>query len=75
MCVARLLGQGRIVVSADVVIFRGIPFSLAVSRCGVSIAIVYNRLQSIARNEVWRVNDISDGSSFLAFLIISVVGN
>ena len=36
VCVARLLGQGRIVVSADVVIFRGISFSLAVSRCGVS---------------------------------------
>ena len=39
MCVARLLGQGRIVVSADqsdVVIFRGILFYLAVSRCGVS---------------------------------------
>ena len=33
VCVARLLGQGRIVVSADVVIFRGISFSLAVSRC------------------------------------------
>ena len=36
VCIARFLGQGRIVISADVVIFRGISFSLAVSRCGVS---------------------------------------
>ena len=32
----RLLGQGRIVVSADVVIFSGISFYLALSWCGVS---------------------------------------
>ena len=32
----RLLGQGRIVISADVVIFRGISFSLAVSWRGDS---------------------------------------
>ena len=56
VCVARLLGQGRIVVSADVVIFRGISYSLAVSRCGVStvqnpVAIANRyRLQPIAIN-------------------------
>ena len=49
-----LLGQGRIVVSADVVIFSGISFSLALSWCGVSTVLNpvplanLNRLQPIA---------------------------
>ena len=50
----RLLGQGRIVVSADVVIFSGISFSLALCWCGVSTVLNpvtlanLNRLQPIA---------------------------
>ena len=53
----RLLGQSRIVVSTDVVIFRGISFCLTVSWCGVSTVLNpvplanLNRLQPIARNE------------------------
>ena len=50
----RLLGQGRIVVSADVVIFRDLSFSLALSWCGVSTVLNpvplanLNRFQPIA---------------------------
>ena len=64
----RLLGQGRIVVSADVVIFSGISFSLALSWCGVSTVLNpvplanLNRLQPIARNEFWCVNGIKQQS-------------
>ena len=51
-----LLGQGQIVASADVAIFSGILFSLALSWCGVSTVLNpvplanLNRLQPIATN-------------------------
>ena len=57
--------QGRIVVSVDVVIFRGISFSLALSWCGVSTVLNpvplanLNRLQPIATDKLETIFGVS----------------
>ena len=53
-------------VSTNVVIFRGVSFSLVLSWCGVSTVLNsvpianLNRFQPIARNKFWCVNGMID---------------